>query len=106
MSNQQSSNLKINLNKWLSQTLANVGALQRGQVPSDLEAIIIQRDKSLRKLITGQNTTEDERLLVARLMDAIAQERQALQKIQGELSGELNKARQQKSAITAYKNHP
>lgn len=100
------SNLKTNLNNWLSQTLANVSALQRGKVPTDLEDIIIQRDKSLRKLITGQSTSEEERLLVARLMDAIAQERQALQKIQGELSGELNKARQQKSAISAYKNNP
>lgn len=100
------SNLKTNLNNWLSQTLANVSALQRGKVPADLEDIIIQRDKSLRKLITGQSTSEEERLLVARLMDAIAQERQALQKIQGELSGELNKARQQKSAISAYKNNP
>lgn len=100
------SNLKTNLNNWLSQTLANVSALQRGKVPADLEDIIIQRDKSLRKLITGQSTSEDERLLVARLMDAIAQERLALQKIQGELSGELNKARQQKSAISAYKNNP
>lgn len=100
------SNLKTNLNNWLSQTLANVSVLQRGKVPADLEDIIIQRDKSLRKLITGQSTSEEERLLVARLMDAIAQERQALQKIQGELSGELNKARQQKSAISAYKNNP